>query len=164
MLSKSSCRFGKITDLTKDRCSNDHARELLILIGNSAIEMAFHTFYLDLILEPLPKFIQYIPQLKVVCCNMQHVLSELLCNRQHDVTKQGCDHGTSVQKEELLQLNFEEFLAFLNAGTTRSALHDPVVRASLFPHAFYADFFVGLSPTLVNFLQRHGRIIERWSF
>lgn len=162
---------------------------LLVLVTNSSVEMAFHNFLVDLILAPLPECVQFFPQLKIVSCSMQQMLSELLCRHQfHDMELQCiqlCNYATGINvtgqsgmhanydggdrhhylsKQELEKCSFEDFLALYNQETIRSSVCLYGTKHYSFVHAFYANYLVGLSPSFVEFLQRHGRIIDGLRF
>ncbi len=150
---------------------------ILIILYNCAIEIAFNSLWVDLILAPLPGCIQYFSETHIISCNMQQVLSDLLCRHQTNSESSAFANGArgmynsmmesdrkTLHKEDLLKLNFDQFLAEFNHETIRSTLISPGKRNHSFAHSFYANYLAGLSPTFVEFLKRHGDLIDEWKF
>ncbi len=150
---------------------------ILIILYNCAIEIAFNSLWVDLILAPLPGCIQYFSETQIISCNMQQVLSDLLCRHQINGESSARASGArgmhnsvtesdrkTLHKEDLLKLNFDQFLAEFNHETIRSTFITPGKRNHSFAHSFYANYLAGLSPTFVEFLKRHGDLIDEWKF
>lgn len=156
---------------------NDRQAEV-ILQSNSEIELAFHMFWTKLILFAIPEHLLHFKDYGCIACDIQSVLAQLLTINSNTMnfavtasswrpfmTPGGTFPWTGpsstpridgLSRENIRQMGFEDFLSFYNDHTAQAG------RSLL--HIFYADFFAGLSPVLLDLLRRHGVLLERWRF
>lgn len=146
---------------------------------NCQVELAFNTFWTELVLRALPEHIQYYHEYGAMSCDMQSVIAHLLTSNRTSIghesisptgyaarrpssSAQGASWLPQNQQMEVLsregieRMDFEDFLSFYNDHTGQAG-------KSLF-HAFYADFLAGLSPAFMDLLKKHGQLLDKWQF
>eukprot|EP01039_Chlorochromonas_danica_P000363 gene363-392_t len=143
----------------------------VILQSNSEIELAFHMFWTKLILFALPEHLLHFKEYGCIGCDIQSVLAQLLTINSNTmnfamttaslsswrpIMTTSTPRVDGLSRENIRQMGFEDFLSFYNDHTAQAG------RSLL--HIFYADFFAGLSPVLLDLLRRHGVLLERWKF